>query len=209
MINPKRNNRNLVILIAKYPRAGFVKTRLAKSIGETDAVHLYRWMVERIAAVIQDIPGCSSAVFYFPKGYKRRFQQWLGPGFAFHLQRGNDLGQRLLNAARKTKLLGAIKTVIIGADCPFLKASHIRSAFKYLDTTDLVLGPTHDGGYYLIGFKKPHGFLFNGITWSTDQVLAQTVNKARQHRLVVKLLPRLHDIDTPEDTKYIETLRNP
>jgi glycosyltransferase A (GT-A) superfamily protein (DUF2064 family) len=91
------------------------------------------------------------------------------------------------------------KVVLIGTDCPSLEGKHIIQAFEALDQSDLVLGPAKDGGYYLIGMKCRANFLFEGITWSSELVLSQTLALAAAQGLQTSLLPVLEDIDTLED----------
>ena len=91
------------------------------------------------------------------------------------------------------------KVVLIGTDCPSLQSQHLNEAFEALTHSDLVVGPATDGGYYLIGMKRRADYLFEGISWSTFQVLSQTLNVASQHGLTTTLLRELDDIDTQED----------
>ena len=97
--------------------------------------------------------------------------------------------------------------MLIGTDCPSLEGKHIIQAFEALNQSDLVLGPARDGGYYLIGMKRRADFLFEGITWSTAQVLSQTLSLASQWGLRTTLLPELSDIDTQEDwERYVSQI---
>ena len=91
------------------------------------------------------------------------------------------------------------KVIIVGSDCPQLSPKIINDAFGFLDKSDLVLGPTYDGGYYLLGIKKMYPFLFSGIKWSTETVLSQTLQKAETHQLHHKLLVKLSDVDYAVD----------
>jgi rSAM/selenodomain-associated transferase 1 len=115
------------------------------------------------------------------------------------VQDGQDLGERMAHAFARSFESGMDKVVLIGTDCPTLQSHHLHEAFEALTHSDLVLGPATDGGYYLIGMKCRSDYLFEGITWSTSQVLSETLNVASQNGLTNTLLQELNDIDTQED----------
>jgi rSAM/selenodomain-associated transferase 1 len=118
------------------------------------------------------------------------------PECVVHPQIDGDLGQRMAASFSQAFSRGARSVVVTGSDIPGLNSRLVRAAFNKLDTTPLVLGPAADGGYYLIGMHAPNAFLFEGIAWSTDRVLAQTRALARAQGLAVETLPQLYDIDT-------------
>ena len=105
----------------------------------------------------------------------------------------------MLDAVSRAHFDGADRTVVIGTDCPALTAGHLERAFQALETSDAVLGPTHDGGYYLIGLRRPEPELFSEIAWSTEAVLTQTRSAADGLGLRVALLDTLHDLDNADD----------
>jgi rSAM/selenodomain-associated transferase 1 len=105
----------------------------------------------------------------------------------------------MANAFARSFELGMDKVVLIGTDCPTLQSQHLNQAFEALTHSDLVVGPATDGGYYLIGMKRRADYLFEGITWSTAEVLSQTLAVATAHGLHFTLLDELSDIDTQED----------
>jgi len=123
----------------------------------------------------------------------------LPSGVAVRHQRGADLGERLAAAFAELLAGPAGRAVAIGADCPDLGPGVLREAFAALGDHDLVLGPARDGGYYLIGLRQRAPALFQGVSWGTDQVLSQTLERAERDALRVGLLGVLDDIDTPED----------
>ena len=125
--------------------------------------------------------------------------KWLGSKFFFSAQEGGDLGSRMKNAFDKVFSTGAEKVIIIGSDIPDLTAEIINNAFAYLDTSDVVIGPSKDGGFYLLGMKIMHEELFEGIEYSTAKVFSETLSRLRELNLSCKLLPELQDIDTEED----------
>jgi rSAM/selenodomain-associated transferase 1 len=115
------------------------------------------------------------------------------------VQDGQDLGERMAHAFARSFESGMEKVVLIGTDCPTLQPQHLNQAFEALTHSDLVLGPATDGGYYLIGMKRKADYLFEGISWSTSEVLSQTLAVATAHGLHFTLLDELSDIDTRED----------
>ncbi|MFM7369303.1 MAG: TIGR04282 family arsenosugar biosynthesis glycosyltransferase, partial [Sphaerospermopsis kisseleviana] len=126
-------------------------------------------------------------------------QNWLGVGFVYPTQGEGDLGQRMLRSLVDAFSNNAEQVIIIGTDCPGLNSQILASAFEQLQTSDLVLGPAIDGGYYLIGLQKPILDLFTSISWGTNQVLSQTVTIAQELHLSFVNLPTLADVDRPED----------
>jgi rSAM/selenodomain-associated transferase 2/rSAM/selenodomain-associated transferase 1 len=135
----------------------------------------------------------------FAGGHVAAMQDAFGNGLRYRPQGGGDLGERMLRAFCEASNDGLERTVIIGADCPAIEASHLREAFDSLQTSDLVLGPAHDGGYYLIGMRRPIGEIFCGISWGTNDVLRSTLAAADRAGLKTSLLETLPDVDRPED----------
>ena len=130
---------------------------------------------------------------------------WSDELFQKKLQKGEDLGARMSHAF--TKLLSDYdKVVIVGSDCPQLTKEHIDSAFKSLQETDIVIGPTYDGGYYLLGMKHPHSFLFTDMKWSTDEVFSTSMKRIFEQEHTLTQLQMLSDIDVEDDLKYMDWL---
>ncbi len=123
---------------------------------------------------------------------------WPSEHFIKDLQVNGNLGDRI-GAAFQTVFSKKEKVIIIGSDCPEISTEIIEEAFDKLDLADVVIGPTYDGGYYLIGMKKYHASLFEDIAWSTEQVLTQTKAKITQEGLLFTLLKTLSDLDYEED----------
>ena len=106
-----------------------------------------------------------------------------------------------------TKLLSDYdKVVIVGSDCPQLKKEHIDTACKSLDETDIVIGPTFDGGYYLLGMKHPHSYLFTDMKWSTDEVFSTSMTRIFEQQNTLTQLQKLSDLDVEDDLKYMDWL---
>ena len=187
-------NRELVLVFQKNAILGKVKTRLASGMGELRALEIYRHLIQLTYSVLEDVPVPVWTYFsdYIPESTHPSVEKSL-------VQEGQDLGERMANAFARSFESGMEKVVLIGTDCPTLQSNHLNEAFEALNYSDLVVGPATDGGYYLIGMNRRADYLFEGITWSTSQVLSQTLNVASQHGLTTTLLHEQDDIDTQED----------
>jgi rSAM/selenodomain-associated transferase 1 len=190
-----------LIIFAKLPRVGEVKTRLGESIGMERAVEVYKQFAEHAFSLADELHslGVLVYIFYAPGATKNDVKNWVGRPFHFAQQHGESLGERMKNAFNKTFADGAMRTVIIGTDVPELDAIAIRSAYEMLSTHDVVIGPSTDGGYYLLGMNAPTKNVFGGITWSVETVLQQTLTKVQSLQLSHLLLPTFSDIDTDDD----------
>lgn len=192
--------RTKALLMYKAPVEGQAKTRLGKSIGDEKAVALYRWLGARQLSVV---PGdWSLEVRYAPEEMEGLVRDWLGEGFSFISQGEGDLGERMYRAIGDglgdTK---AEKAIVLGADCPSIDRALLLEAEAKLDEADVVIGPSVDGGYYLIGMKVAHEELFRGIVWSADSVFQVTIDRIQQLGLSVECLEKLEDIDDLESLR--------
>jgi uncharacterized protein len=188
-----------VIVFLKAPRAGEVKTRLAKTLGPDAACAAYRQLAERLWKELAHLPG--GELRFSPDDAASEIQSWLGRSWPARPQGDGDLGQRMQAAFADAFADGATRVVIVGADCPQVTAADVRQAWNELKSHDVVLGPAMDGGYWLIGLARPQAALFQGITWSSDKVLGQTLQRARTAGLRIQLLRILSDVDTERDWK--------
>ncbi|UCE50057.1 MAG: TIGR04282 family arsenosugar biosynthesis glycosyltransferase [Phycisphaerales bacterium] len=197
---------NCIVLFVKSPVAGKVKTRLAAEIGADAAVGLYKCFVEDLLSMIENLDGGLKLVFHPPEA-RSRLQQWLGKQQTYNPQKGNDLGEKMKNAFADVFEEGFSKVVAIGSDSPDLPEEFLRQAFAQLDSFDAVIGPSSDGGYYLIGFSKDSfvAEAFDDIAWSTPAVCDQTRAKLESHGLTVHLLPQWHDVDRRSDLDGLVT----
>ncbi|MGB0415514.1 MAG: TIGR04282 family arsenosugar biosynthesis glycosyltransferase [Coraliomargarita sp.] len=187
-----------ILFFLKAPRAGFVKTRLASGIGDAAALNAYRSLVERQAAELRGL--FPSTVYYAPADSEPELSDWLGNEFGYRPQCDSDLGGRLKSAVSDAFDQGARSVICIGGDCPGLTRSQLHKALDILaNGTDLVLGPTEDGGYYLIGLSRDRPELFDGIPWSQPDTFEATLRKAKGLQLKTALLEKLYDVDEPED----------
>jgi uncharacterized protein len=194
-----------VIIFVKYPVPGHVKTRLAKSIGEEAAAGFYKCCVEDTIARLKDAHS-SIQICFDPRHAKKLFSNWLGESFTYFPQQGEDLGEKMRCAFEDVFRGSFTRAVLIGSDSPDLPADFLKQA---ISASGPVIGPSSDGGYYLIGFNKGDFLpqVFDGINWSTDAVLKQTTDILNRHNRAFSLMPEWHDIDTIEDVKAM-MLRN-
>jgi len=196
----KMKKKNCLIFFLKFPEKGKVKTRLALATGKTNALELYRCFIADILAVITQIQA-DIVVFFTPIEKQDEIKKLLGPNYAFFPQTGNDIGERMANSFKETFELGYDNVILIGSDIPQINRNIIENGFESLNSDNITLGPCPDGGYYLIGFarKKFHSNIFDGIMWSTDSVLSDTIRKIYKNGDKYHLLTELTDIDSFED----------
>jgi len=194
-----------LIVFTRYPKPGTTKTRLAKALGDFEAAAIQKKLTEHTILQVTKLMKLYpvSVSIYFDGGSREKIQEWLGPDYGYRDQGRGDLGQRLANAFAEAFTRKYKRIVIIGTDCPYLKAGHMKQAFDSLRQKDLALGPATDGGYYLIGLSREEKSLFKNISWGTDTVLAKTLNIAAERGLSIDLLETLSDVDRPEDLKHI------
>ncbi|MEA3547938.1 MAG: TIGR04282 family arsenosugar biosynthesis glycosyltransferase [Thermodesulfobacteriota bacterium] len=202
-------DRNMLLLFTRYPRAGETKTRLIPVLGEQGAAYLQRTMSEKTFAMARKLSGRRkiSLQVHYTGGSKLEMQQWLNGKITCIQQVGGSLGDRLIHAFRAAFAGRMSKVIAIGTDCPALTPEIIENGFQNLADYDLVLGPALDGGYYLIGLKTEEPALFSQIPWGMDQVLNQTLKRAEMLGLSVHLLEPLADVDRPEDLCHIATIQ--
>ncbi|AUC75181.1 TIGR04282 family arsenosugar biosynthesis glycosyltransferase [Olleya sp. Bg11-27] len=188
-------HKNLIITFTRNPELGKVKSRLAKGIGETSALEIYKFLLEHTKNVLSKLD-CDRAVYYSVK--IRENDIWDSEVFSKHQQFGDDLGARMQNAFDNGFKKGYEKIIIVGSDLYDLNTEIINQAFKKLDTNDNVIGPAEDGGYYLLGMKTLNPSVFDIENWGTETVYKQTVSKLTSSLYV---LETLNDIDYVEDLK--------
>ncbi len=198
--NPvKHNVLNSLIIFARYPQKGKVKTRLAKNIGDDHALKLYQLCLYNIIKEVQQIQNIERCIYISDKTDLEQMQNIIDGDFRFYSQSPGNLGLRMKNALSECLNRGSKKIIIIGTDVPDLSKSIIKDAFNKLDENEIVIGPSYDGGYYLLGSKFLHNELFEKIQWSTNMVFEHTLKIAQKLGLKIHTLPHLHDIDTGKD----------
>ena len=186
----------------KFPTPGSVKTRLIPALGAERACTVHRDLVAQTqAAVAEFMIHDGTEVEYRVAGAPddAAARAWLGRGSSIRAQGEGNLGERLERAVAAALAEGSAAVVVIGGDCPALNADHLAAAFVSLRRHDLVLGPATDGGYYLIGLRRPQPELFRDIAWGGPEVRAQTLAAARAADMTVEQLEPLSDVDLPSD----------
>jgi rSAM/selenodomain-associated transferase 1 len=185
-----------VVVFARVPALGRVKTRLAASIGEAGALMAYRELAESTLGAIAALPDCDRVVAFTPDEGEREMRLWLGDAARYEAQAHGDLGRRMHAAIARRLAEGAERVAVIGTDCPDVGAADVERAFEKLADADLVLGPATDGGYWLIAMKAALEAPFDRIPWSNPDTLTETLRRAREFGLKVALLDRKTDVDT-------------
>jgi len=189
-----------LILFARYPEKGKVKTRMVRDGNGELVTNLYRCFIEDCLERMSK-GNYSFSVACDPPGRENAFAQLFGGRILCTSQRGSDLGARMSNAFAQCFKEGLTSVVIVGSDIPDLPREFIENAFEALEEHGAVLGPSKDGGYYLIGFAKDFFYraVFENMTWSTDCVFQETLRRLRREGISVYLLPLWRDLDTCED----------
>jgi|SRR5436190_21703635 len=207
---PGRMARTLCALaiMTKAPRAGRVKTRLVPPLTPEEAAELNKCFLRDTAAAISNVTGndnaCGIAV-YTPAGAESEYANILPADFSLLPQRGDGFGERLYFASEDLFKCGFESVCLIDSDSPTIPAASFRHAIELLASPNdrIVLGPSDDGGYYLVGLKRPLREVFEEIDWSTERVLTQTIQRATGIGLEVKLLPTGYDVDDDESLRRL------
>jgi rSAM/selenodomain-associated transferase 1 len=194
-----------LLFFIKNPEKGKVKTRLASAIGDKMAVRLYkRFLLEMLFTLNR-----GTFLFYLcysPESPVSDLKDWLGDQYLYMAQSGENLGERMKNGFVEAISMNFKRVILIGSDIPDLPLDFIEEAFASLLEKDAVIGPSFDGGYYLIGFKNEtfSPRVFERIHWSTESVFEKTLKILEQEGLAVHTLQPLRDIDTVEDLRIRE-----
>lgn len=190
-------SKGVIKVFIKNLEVGKVKTRLAASIGNEDALNIYEKLISFTRKTVSEI-NADKEIWY--SSYVDDDDDWESHIYIKYKQKGNDLGERMKYAFSDSFLNDKeAKVLLIGSDCAELTAEILEEAFQKLEKNDIVLGPAVDGGYYLIGMSKFYPSIFEKVSWSTSEVLDQTIEKAKEQGLRYALLKELHDVDTLED----------
>lgn len=190
----KMTNKVALIIMIKNPVLGKAKTRIAKTTGDEEALRIYKLLLAHTRAVTT---ATHVDRYLYYSDYIEE-DDWSDHKYNKRVQTNGDLGARL-RAAFSELSHEYDKMLVIGSDCAEITPDHIHSAAEALDHYDIVIGPVHDGGYYLLGMKGYHPEVITDIDWSTDAVTAQTLSKAKQKDLSYHKIETLHDIDYHED----------
>lgn len=194
--------RNALILFTRVPVPGQTKTRLMPFLNgeECAAIHscFVKDIFEKATQVEADV-----FVFYTPEEKLSLLQELLGQEFAGFPQEGNDLGEKMKHAIGCVLDKGYEKAVLIGTDIPHLGVKTLEQSFENLDTADIVINPTFDGGYYLIGMKREYDSIWKIERYGTNTVIQDTLAHMERENLSVTSGDRYYDIDDKEDLKNL------
>lgn len=196
-----------VALMAKFPAMGMVKTRLARKIGKEAALVVYNKLLDNAVQVINRLDKLRylACVFVTPAEKTNEFAKLFSRVDHYFHQEGDDLGLRMSNAIEVLLSQKNIRqAILIGADIPEISGEILIKARDILNDSDIVLGPTIDGGYYLIGMGRTIPELFKGPVWGANTVLEKTNHLAQENGISVGLLPTLRDLDKESDLEYFK-----
>lgn len=194
----ENRQQELLIIFSKVPRLGKVKTRLAADLGQERALWIYHKLLEHTRDITLPL-SLAKIVYYTP--YIVSDDYWQENAYQKALQPDGDLGERMHDAFAQGFSQGYTRICIIGTDCADLTSNHLGAAFRALHENNTVLGPSEDGGYYLLGMDRLYPELFADKAWSTESVASDTRNDIRRQQLSCFDLPLLNDIDTIHDLK--------
>lgn len=196
-------NTRALLIFAKAPGRD-VKTRLAGSLSEEERIALYERLLMDTIRKLRHIRGIDTLIFYTPRDREEYFRQFRLP---LHPQADGDLGERMASAFDGILNQGYREAVMVGVDIPGLTSGAIVRAFQLMGHHDVVFGPATDGGYYLIGLKKPDRDLFCGVEWSTAHTLRQSIRKAEEKNMKIGFVEQLSDVDTMRDAEKTGVLK--
>ena len=208
--DPATPGARALVVFARAPEPGRVKTRLAAAVGEAAALACYRALGERVVRAVAGAAAWRTVVAFTPPAGRDATAAWLGAAADYEPQCDGDLGARMAHAVARREREGASRIAVIGTDCPDVDAAVVADALARLDGADVVLGPALDGGYYLIALRAPAArarALFEDVPWSSPDTLAVTLRRAEAAGLTVSLLAPLRDVDTVEDLEAWERRR--
>ncbi len=194
-----------LIIFAKSPVPGKVKTRLTPYLTPTEAVELYKAFIADIVCNAHKLKCERITIAYTPANAEAVFRGICGQSVNYFPQKGNDLGERMKNAFKHSFDKGFKRTVIIGTDSPTLPLSYIRDAFDVLKEVPVTIGPTFDGGYYLIGLSEQNDAIFDGVDWSTSRVFSQTMTRIQAINKQLYVLPPWYDVDTSDNLEFLRS----
>ncbi|MGL1930888.1 MAG: TIGR04282 family arsenosugar biosynthesis glycosyltransferase [Desulfotalea sp.] len=208
-MHPQRH----IIIFTRFPVPGKTKTRLIPSLGPKRAAELQQKMTEKVAreALIAGENLAASVSIFYTDGTNDQMTEWLGDCFQYYPQSSGDIGMRMEYAFSLILQNTVSSAILIGSDIPGITAEIIEKGMHSLQNSDAVVGPSIDGGYYLIGMnqnvkEKLKTLLFAEISWSTSEVLNKTIQRLNKSECSYALLQSLQDIDRPEDLSSIEDI---
>jgi uncharacterized protein len=195
---------NRLIVFGRYPEPGRTKTRLIPMLGAAGAAELQRRLTEKTVSTAREFASARDVELElcFAGAGTKSVRRWLGPAGELARQAGGDLGSRMQTAFDRAFRQGCSRVVLVGTDIPGLETGFLEKAFNFLDKNHAVIGPSTDGGYWLIGLKGPAD-IFRGPEWGREAVLEQTLAIAGERGLSVHCLESLTDVDTEDDVRHL------
>lgn len=192
--------KSCILLFTKFPQKGLVKSRISIHLDETTTLTLYKSFVSDTLQLVNQL-NYNKIICYTPTNSLQDFKSWLGSQYHYLPQKGVNLGQRISNSFQYAFTHNYQYVIALGTDSPDLPAHYIHEGFYHLAMGNVVIGPSTDGGYYLIGLNKENFFprLFENIPWSTQNVFHQTLEIVKDEKLKSHVLPTWYDIDTLKD----------
>ena len=202
MINT--DDKRCILFFAKYPQVGQVKTRLAGEVGDEHAAELYKRFVLDMLSMLNGLD-TDIIIAVEPAGACGAFSEWTGGQYRYVGQVGRNIGEKMKNAMEAVFEEGYDRAVLIGSDLPDLPGDFLRYALDALDRYDAVMGPAHDGGYYLISFGRRNflGEVFRDMAWGGEEVFTRTMNLLDRAGRRTHVLPEWYDIDTAADLQNL------
>lgn len=198
---------NALVVMAKVPVAGAVKTRLSPPFSSQEAAELYRCLLLDLLESFAAFEDADLFVAFTPADAASLFHELAPPAFVCFAQRGRNLGERMQFIFEDLFAKGYERAVVVGSDLPVFPASFLNDAFRALaEPSSVVLGPSRDGGYYLIGLSRLVPEIFAGIPWGSEKVFQETRQRLSLIGIEPFLLPAWFDVDTAEDLRFFEEM---
>lgn len=197
-------NDTVIIVMAKQPQIGKIKTRMYPTLSREESANLYLAMLLDTLDLIINQTWAELAVAITPPDSRGYFKSITPSGTLLLPVEGRDIGDCLAKVLSVSLGMGFHKALAINSDGPSLPPEYLKLATAKLEQSDLVLGPGDDGGYYLVGMRHPHTAIFEGIDWSTQRVLSQTLERAASLGLATFLTPQWYDVDTFTDLLHLQ-----
>jgi len=199
---------NALAVMAKAPIAGQVKTRLMPLLTATEAAELSRSLLVDQLNHLQQLPTTDFYLAFAPEDAQCLMEKLAPSCFQLFPQQGDDLGSRMAAVLERLFQMGHKSITLIGGDLPPVPLGFFNQAYAFLESSEkrVVLGPSRDGGYYLVGSNQPAPQIFAGMNWSHSEVLKETQTRLASLRVAYCLLPPWFDIDTVDDLRYLESV---
>jgi uncharacterized protein len=206
-MNLSQQPANAMVILTKAPQPGQSKTRLVPPLSYTEAADLARALLIDQVENLARLDSARLFIAFTPEEAAGYFEGFIVQGFTCFAQRGQSLGERMRHAFAHLFASGFANIILIGSDLPALPLRFFHQAYACLEESaaDVVLGPSADGGYYLVGMNRMIAAVFDDMTWSGADVLSQTIHKLGDLGLKHELLPECYDIDTAKDLKRLQS----